>query len=496
MKSKKIEDFYLYIPIIILGAYFIFRLIDQSQMMFVFPLDKYNDWSSYMAQLYFLKECGFHNFCQYWYNGFINFQINQPGWYFFIYPLYLITNKVQLTAYISLIITLLLSLSVIYLSRIKLGLSKIKALAFFLFFFGNAIAIGNFIRLGKIHEMFGWFNLIAIFVFLIIHKDKRIDKKFLLIIPFYFFTILSHQNSAVIASLSILGLILIKKIRENIIIISSILIALITTSFWWMDYIKNFFNTTSTTIIVSNSLRYISKATLNDNIASIIIPLLFFILLYFYLKSIKNRKKEFIFFLPQTMIALLLLTRLILFIPIINQVYPDSYNLFLLFFTIFMFLKIEQSLIKKYKCILIIGIILISITSVSLNIINTPRFISYTSLEEETISIFPEINEKFIILATPSRRTSYPNAYYSYAPIYYNLSTSGGWYPSMKENDYITKLNNLDNTLKEGNCNLLKKELNELNISEIITYDEYCELLEQCKFNKKVNKSRVCLYSL
>src|SRR3990167_7651768 len=159
MKFNNIKDFYLYIPIIILGAYFIFRLINQSQIITTFPLDKYNDWSSYMAQLHFLKECGFHNFCSYWYNGFINFQINQPGWYFFIYPLYLITNNVQITAYLSLIITYLLSFIAIYFNRLKLGLSKIKVLAFFLFLFGNAVAIGNYIRVGKIHELFGWFNL-------------------------------------------------------------------------------------------------------------------------------------------------------------------------------------------------------------------------------------------------------------------------------------------------------------------------------------------------
>src|SRR3989344_9622784 len=105
-----IKDYYLYFPILILGVYLIYRLIDQSQIISIFPLDKYNDWSSYMAQLYFLKECGFHNFCQYWYNGFISFQITQPGWYFFVYPLYLITNNVQITAYLSLIISLTFSL--------------------------------------------------------------------------------------------------------------------------------------------------------------------------------------------------------------------------------------------------------------------------------------------------------------------------------------------------------------------------------------------------
>jgi hypothetical protein len=465
-------------------------------MISIFPLDKYNDWASYMAQLYFLKVCGFHNFCSYWYNGFINFQINQPGWYLFVYPLYLITNNVQLTAYLSLIIIFLASLIIIYVNRIKLGLSKIKVLAFFLFLFGNAIAIGNYIRVGKIHELFGWFNLIVIFIFLIIYKNKKIDKNFLFIIPFYFFAILSHQNSAIIASLAILGLFFIKTLKEKLIMISTGLITIIATSFWWLGYIKNFFNTTSSTIIVANTLKTVNKATLNDNIATILIPIIFFIVLCFYLKSINNKRKEIIFLSPQIIIAFLILTRLILFIPVINHVFPDSYNMFLLFFAIFMFFNINFELIKKYKFIIIIGLIITSLLSVSLNIIFTANFITHTQLEEETLSLFPYVNERYVIPNSPIRKTSYPNAYYSYGAIYYNLSTSGGWYPSMANYNYIEKLENLATLMKNKDCNKLKSELNELNTSEIIAYDENCNFLNECGFNKKINKSKVCLYKL
>src|SRR3989344_2721114 len=319
MAKKTIPDKFLYLPILIIGVYFLFRLIDQSKMIWIFPLDKYNDWSSYMAQLFFLKECGFHNFCSYWYNGFISFQLTQPGWYFFIYPLYLLTNNVQLTAYLSLIITYIFSFIAIYINRLKLGLSRIKTLAFFLFLFGNAVAIGNYIKVGKIHELFGWFNLIVIFVFLIIYKDKKLDKNFFFIIPFYFFAVLSHQNSAVISSIALFGLFLIKKFKEKLILIMITLITLTATSFWWIGYIKNFFNSAASTIIVANTLKTINKATLNDNIAAFLIPIIFFIILYLYFKSKKNRKKEFIFLLPITIIAFLLFTRLILFIPIINH---------------------------------------------------------------------------------------------------------------------------------------------------------------------------------
>ncbi len=496
MTKKTIPDRFLYLPITIIGFYFLFRLIDQSKIMWVFPLDKYNDWSSYMAQLYFLKECGFHNFCSYWYNGFTSFQISQPGWYFFVYPLYLLMNNVQLTAYSSLILILILSFIVIYINKKKLNLSKIKVLAFFLFLLGNAVAIGNFVRLGKIHWFFGFFNLIVIFIFLIIYKDKKLDYNFLFVIPFYIFAILSHQNSAIIASILMLGLFFIKSFREKLIIISAILVSVIATSFWWIDYIKNFFNTTSKTIIVGDTLKTINRATLNDNVIAFLIPIVFFIMLFFYIKSFKNKKKELIFFLPLSIIALLLLTRLILFIPIINQVFPDAYALSLLFFIIYMFFNIDYSFIKRYKNLIFLGLIFISLLSIILNIIFTPLFIEHTDLEKETLSILPNIKERFVLLATPLRKTSFPSAYYSYAAIYYNLKTAGGWYPSSVDPDYIKKLDNLESLIKNKDCSLLKNNLNELNTSEVITYDKYCGVLEECGFNKKINKSRVCLYSL
>ncbi len=496
MTKRNIPDKFLYLPILIIGIYFLFRLIDQSKLIYIFPLDKYNDWSSYMAQLFFLKECGFHNFCNYWYNGFISFQLTQPGWYFFVYPVYLITNNVQLTAYLSLIITFLLSLIALYLAREKLNLSRIKVLAFFLFLFGNAIAIGNYIRVGKIHELFGWFNLIVIFIFLIIYKDKKLDKNFFFIIPFYFFAILSHQNSAVISSIALLGLFLIKKFKEKLIIISIVLVNLLATSFWWIDYIKNFLNSTASTIIVANTLKTINKATVNDNLAAFLVPIIFFVTLYLYLKSSNNRKREFIFLLPITAIAFLLFTRLILFIPIINHVFPDSYNMFLLFFAIFLFFNLDFNLIKRYKRLVFIGLILVSLASVLLNIVFTPNFINHTPLEEETLSILPYVDDKYVILATPLRKTSYPNAYYSYSSIYYNLSTSGGWYPSAVNSNYINKLENLDKLIKSKECKKLKDELIELNTTQVITFDAHCNFLEECNFNKKINKSRACLYSL
>ena len=161
-----------------------------------------------------------------------------------------------------------------------------------------------------------------------------------------------------------------------------------------------------------------------------------------------------------------------------------------------MFFNTDFNLMIKYKKLIFLGLILISLASVLLNIVFTSNFINHTPLEEETLSILPYVDDKYIILATPLRRTSYPNAYHSYGSIYYNLSTSGGWYPSAVSQDYINKLENLDKLIKSKECSKLKDELIELKTTQVITFDAHCNFLDECEFNKKINKSRACLYSL
>src|SRR3989338_11157929 len=153
-EDKKIPDAWLYPPILLLLANFIYRLIDQSQMLFFFPLDFNNDVSSYMAQLHFLDVCGFHNFCPYWYNGFVTFKFSPPGWYFINYPLYSLWNNVHAVTYISMVLMLISGFLIFYYLGRLAKLSKIKRIAFFALFFGNASAIGNFIRLWRVHESF------------------------------------------------------------------------------------------------------------------------------------------------------------------------------------------------------------------------------------------------------------------------------------------------------------------------------------------------------
>ena len=116
--KNKIENKYLYFPLVVLGLYFILRLINQSRLLYTFPLEKINDVAPYMTLLYFLGEYGYHQIIPYWQGGFVLFQFYPPGWFYFALPLYLLTNNLLVTTFVSLIVIfVLIFLTIFYFGK-------------------------------------------------------------------------------------------------------------------------------------------------------------------------------------------------------------------------------------------------------------------------------------------------------------------------------------------------------------------------------------------
>ena len=413
---KKIPDSWFYLPILILGIYFIIRLVDQSQLMLHFPLDYTNDISSYMAQLFFLDKCGFHTFCPYWYNGFITFQFTPPAWFFFTLPLLKIFGDVKIATYVSMVLIFLLGL-VAFLAMGKLfEFSITKRIAFFLFFFGNAIAIGNFIRLGDVHQLFGWMLFVPFAFGILYYKNRKLNKNFYWGVPLLSLIILSHQTIAVLAPFCLLGLFFVKRNGERIQIVLVGIISLILTSFWWIPYIKGFGETIGSQHVLTESLRSLAVSDLPQNLASIFIPLVFWIIFYHYWRLYDKNQKEFIFFLPIIILSILFFFRFVIFIPLLKFVYPDSYLYFFIFFTVFMFLKSEIQIFPLKKLIFL-ALIFVTTISIMINIFYTPKFMVPDEAGENLIKILGDVDDKFLVIGNKSS-VLYAEAIYSYAPIY------------------------------------------------------------------------------
>ncbi len=460
-------------------------------MMFMFPFDYVNDWSSYMAQLHFLQYCGFQEFCPYWYNGFISFLLISPAWFLVIYPFYLLIGNVQVVAFISLV-TIFCSFLVLFLIFGKLlKLSLIKRLFWFAFFTGNAIAIGNFVKLGRIHEFFGLFFFVFMLLFFLYYKDRPLDKWFVLVLPIYTLAFLSHQTIAVLASGMLFWFFIIR--REKLFLGLIFVFAMILSSFWLVPYYESFSLSQGVNISLTQAQLSFSIDFILQNLGSFIIPFALFVVFLFYLKT-RNWKKEVLFFFPVLALAFLMFFRLISYLPVLNYVYPDSYNYLFLFFILYFFVKIRFGALKPFlKKTIFVLVIVATIGSILISVFYTPFFVENSQINYDTIDALNEVDGMYLIFFGPID-VSYHKAYYSYAAIYLNLSTSSGWYsiPSPEYHEILQEV--AVDALEEGDCETFVESLDYLNTTEIITYDEHCETLNMCGFTEKFKKNSVCLY--
>ncbi len=490
---KKLEKKWLYLPIILLLLFLIVKLTEKTQIVNEFPFDRTNDLSSYMGNLYFLHEYGYHELVPNWYNGMYKlFEVYPPAWYYFTYPFYLITGKVESAAMLSIFLMLVIGFILIWKLGAKFGLSRIERTAFFAFVFANPMAIGNFIRLGRPHELFAWISFIAFFFILLKYKDRKLDRNFLWIIIPYSLVLLSHTGVFVLTDTLFLSLILIKNWREWKYLILSGLVAALLTSFWWIDFLKGLARGSVLAEIYSFSQRLLSLRPdyIVENVTSLITPIAFLIIFYFFYKTNKDRK-ELLFFLPHLILAGLFLTRIITFIPVYNRIYPDIYNMLFIISGSYLLFKIDYAKIgAMWRNLIITGLVFLPILAIIAYLVLIPGFVHHTQDDKETLELLEQVEGKFLILNS----SSLAQAFYTYGAVYHNLSTPFGWSDPSVPADYVNRLYRVQTLAEKDNCKELVNELKYFNTTSVITYREYCEVLKICRLKEKIKKEHSCLY--
>src|SRR3989338_7944652 len=440
MKKK----FYLF-SILLLLINLVYRFIDQSQMIKYFPLDYANDGSSYMAQLFFMDVCGFHNFCPYWYNGFESFLFTPPGWFFFGLIIYKLVGSITLATYLSLVISFVSAFLIIYFLYGKLGLTKLQRVLMFFLLFGSAQAVGSFIRLLRVHELFAW-------------------------VWFFLF-----------------GLFLVKDWGGRIRIILAGLLTALWTSFWWFDYISRSSEGSLLELQQAKWLWNFSYDFLVTNIISFIIPLILIVIFYFYFKQ---ERENFLFFSPILLLVILFFLRIVGFIPILREIFPDPYLFFFSFFIVYLFLRLDLRRIPFGEFIPFL-LCLIVFFAVLVSLFYTPLFVVPNDpIIKDALDLTSYANDGLFLLGN-FERVFYSNTFLSYIPIEYNLTTPYGWYPEYIPLRKKEKFQFLLDKFQEGDCNGILELLHELEIKETLVYK--CEFVERCGLEIKKRGVYSCL---
>ncbi|MEK6923191.1 MAG: hypothetical protein AABW84_00635 [Nanoarchaeota archaeon] len=472
----------------ILFTNLIFRLINQSQMMFTFPFDG-TDWATHIFELWALGQFGFHGLVEHWYNGYILFKFYNPGWYFFSFPLLKLFGDPLVASFISIIILFALLLCGLFaLGKVE-NFSKIQVFAFFAFFAANAIAISNFIRDGRTPEFMAWVIFIPLLALLLYYRNKPVDYKFLLFIPLVSALLLSHFVISILFGFLLAGFILIKPFKEQLYIFASGLVSIGLISFWLIPLLRDIGESNILALKYADRFYDMSLFSIILNIA---LPLIMLILFIIYWRQCNYDKKEFLFFFPTIVFTFLLIFKLIPLIPLLNNIYPDPTTMFFIFFSVYFFLKIK---LGNSKIIALVAalLILFAIGNVAINILDTDLFPERTEFQEELLSSIPKIDGRYMIAGKSPEFINW--GVYSYAAIYHNKKTLwGAWQTTGYSTNYEAKVASTYNLLQEGNCGEFKKQFADLNSNNIIGIGETCNILQNCGFFEKAATKSACLY--
>ena len=493
MLKNKIPDKWFYIAIVLLVVYLIVRLVNQYGIVEEFPLDASNDHSAHMSQVYFLYEYGFGNTVTNWYTylgGYPLLKYYHPARSYLSLLFYYLLGSVEAAVYFSMISIIILGfLSIYYLGKLH-GLSKIKRVAFFLFFFASPLMIGYY-RVGRQTEILGLLWMI-LFIFIILwYKHHKIDKYFMWFIPVYALLLLSHISVFLVSSPLILSLLLIKKNRERIIIILSGIVSFILTSFWSIPFILglndvfigDFYGLKRTL------LPLFTMGDIMDKVSSFIVPLIFILIFYFYYRTAK-KENDLVFYSVPIIIGVLLMTRLLIFVPYLNRPLPDTHNMLFLFLSIYLFFRIDfDKLSNIEKKMIKYGLIIVPIMGIIISLSWTSFYEGHTQENKDITSLFPYVDGDLIIIGIDG----YARPYYSYGAVYYNISTPFGWGEQSVSLEAKEPLADITEDFTKKDCDLFLKDIRFVGGKEIITKGENCGFLIGCGMKIETNADDYCL---
>ncbi len=491
----KFSDKILLIPIILLFGNFLYRIINFSTILYRFPLDITNDLTAYIADIPFFEMYGYLGHVPQWYNGFILFNIYPPGWVFFTYPLYKLFGDLMLATFVSTLLLFAFGFLIIYFFGRELKLSLVKKIALFAFIYGNPMVIGAVFKQGRIPSLMA-LDLLVLFFFLCVYfKDRPLNMKAIFLPLVYAGLILTHQTETVLASAFLLGLFLVKDIRERITLVLLMLLSILFSSFWLFHFLKATFETGFLQFGYSQWLLDWHSYFWN-NLAGVFLALGLFISFYLFYKQNKEGN-WLLFFSPVLLFTFLYLTRLVIFVPILKNVYPDPWEDFITLNFVVLFLSLQFAHISKnWKKFLAIALILVAVLSVGYNMFKTPMMEPWTEHGEEAIALIPFLDQDshFLMFNEETDGTLYSRSLYSYAAIYYNISSASGWFEVNKEYSYVHSLNILYMDIYiNGNCEDLDTLTKEFNTTQLLANGKYCPIISGCGWEIIQERGDTCL---
>ena len=493
-----ISDKLLLIPLVGTLIIFIIKLISFSGILYKKSASVINlgDMTMHTSFLFFLEKYGFHSIVPAWYDGFQLFHLYAPGWYFFTLPIYKLFSNINLVILISYIAMLVLGLIASLLLGKYKNFTIIESLTFFVLFFMNPITIDYIFLNGRFPEFFAWVIFIFLLAVLSFYEHNKSNKYSLFFLTIILsILIISHPYVSFLGLLLTFLIFLIVRKKNKYHIISAVILSFILTSFWWVPFLQGILSFPSEVIQITayqkGQLLDLKNSLISFNTATLLSWLFIF---YIYLKNSEITKKQKIFYYPLIALSLLILFRITPFLPFLDQIPPNSYNLFYVSLSLVTLFKLKNIPPKIKKILTILLVILPLLSFIVIFHIRPQESLEFTQKEMTIIELIPKIEGKYMFVDSNLPHVA-PKNIISIATQEYNLFTPTGiYYPATPKRTYelVEKINK---NLKDGNCRELSENLNSLGIRTSISQKQSnCEVLKQCNFKQVYSDEDVCMY--
>ena len=477
-----IRDGIFALPAAIFLGILVFRLVQFRKLLDFFPL--YSDLATHIPSLSFLKEFGYHQTVPYWYQGFTLFQSYPPGWFFAALPFYLWSGNLQVALYGMLLVTYLLGLGCILLGGRWAKLSLLKRLALFSLFFGSPPMI-DYLTIGRAPELLAWSLFSLAFLFLEAYRAKPLDRTWWLIIPLGAAVLLIHVYTFVMLAGIFGGLYLTKRKWERWAVGGAGLAIMAVTSVWWLPFLLHH---ESGTPDLGWMINWSSSSLISFNTVSVVA---FLALGLHQWKGWSRTERRF--YLPPLLLGLLLLTRMIVLVPVLNLVLVTSYTALFIFLSAFLLLRSRVSLVEED--VVRAGLLLATVASALLVLfyLASPLF-EHTERDQSLIALLQEGHGTFLVLRQETLAHPHPlNAYG--AAVLKRSTPSGNHYPAIPAR-LEHALQKTFASAQEGDCMQLQDELRALEVDQVLSYEAGCLQLASCSWQKGEMRGSACSFMM
>jgi len=366
------------------------------------------------------------------------------------------------------------------------GFNRLQRVLFFLFVFANPVAIGYYLRLGKIPELQAWVWGLAFVALVLYYRNRPLDRYIFLLIPLGTIVIYSHILAAIVLGLAAVALSVARPFREQALLAFCGLVVLFLTMPFWYPFLTQLDTTVTAETYPLQWL--ILPGNVTDKVVSIVVPVLFWILGLVYMRTIHLRRQEKWFWSLLLAFSALFATRLLAFVPLLNRPTPDSYHMLFIILSSFLALKLLASDTRQARLLAkaLPGFVGFGIL---LSVMVTPLFTPLTPPLEEALDSLADVDGRLLVLG------NFPHygPIYTYGLLHYGIQSPGGWGKEGAGVQHTRDLTEVFTAFPQRDCAALMRGLQKVDAEEVLTTRDSCEFLLACGLEEKKRGQEVCL---